>query len=122
MAVYAITSLLTVALLQCYFTSIACVLWRRIYYPETLPPAKFSLGKWGVTVNTAAVLCCLWGFFWCFWPQVTHPSAADMNWAGPIYGAVLLIALVYYIVRARHIYEGPVAMVMGRGRHADIRI
>lgn len=70
-AFFAINSLLTVALLQCYCLSIGCMLWRRIYHPETLPPASFSLGRWGVPFNAFAVLYSFWAFFWCFWPEST---------------------------------------------------
>ena len=54
-AFYAITSLATLALLQCYSLSIGCVLYRRITKPETLPPATFSLGKMGIPINALAV-------------------------------------------------------------------
>ena len=79
-AFYAITSLLTVALLQCYCLSIGCVLWRRIAKPQTLPPAQFSLGRWGIPVNASAVLYSLWAFFWSFWPQATPVTASGFNW------------------------------------------
>ena len=65
-AFYAITSLSTVSLLQCYCLSIGCCLWRRIYKPETLPPAKFSLGRFGIPLNVMAVAYSLWAFFWAY--------------------------------------------------------
>lgn len=114
LAFYAMTSLLSVALLQCYSLSIGCVLWRRIVHPETLPPAKFSLGRWGVPVNAAAVIYSLWSFFWCFWPQEYPVTAAGFNWASPIFIAVLIVAMIYYVAVARHRYFGPVTMVEGR--------
>jgi choline transport protein len=54
-AYYAMVSLVSVALLQCYCLSIGCMLYRRIAAPETLPPARFSLGKFGIPINIAAV-------------------------------------------------------------------
>jgi choline transport protein len=113
-AFYAITSLLTVALLQCYCLSIGCVLWRRIYYPQTLPPAKFSLGRAGAPLNAAAVIYALWGFFWSFWPQYTPVTASGFNWASPIFVATLVVAGVYYVCRAKKCYAGPVTEVEGR--------
>ena len=68
-AFYAITSLATVSLLACYTMSIGSVLWRRVYLPHTLPPAEFSLGRWGVPCNAAAVGFGVWSFFWSLWPQ-----------------------------------------------------
>lgn len=113
-AFYAITSLLTVALLQCYCLSIGCVLWRRIAQPESLPPTRFSLGRWGVPVNAAAVLYSLWSFFWSFWPQASPVTASGFDWASPIFVTVLIVALIYFAFRARHRYVGPVTEVDGR--------
>jgi amino acid transporter len=61
-AFYAITSLMTVALLQCYMFSIGSILWRRIVHPETLPQGTFMLGRWGIPINAFAVVWCAWSF------------------------------------------------------------
>jgi choline transport protein len=129
-AFYAITSLLTVALLQCYCLSIGCLLWRRIKYPHTLPPSKFSLGRWGVPLNIAAVLYALWAFFWfvlsrwlqglaltisrAFWPTYNPVTAAGFNWASVLFVTTLLFAALHYVFVARKKYVGPVAMIEGR--------
>lgn len=113
-AFYAITSLFTVAIIQCYCLSIACVLWRRVYHPETLPHAQFSLGKWGIPINCVAIIYGLWGFFWCFWPQAYPVTAEGFNWASPLFIAALIGALVHYVFIGRKRYSGPVALVEGR--------
>lgn len=79
-AFYAMTSLAVVALLQCYGLSIGCHLWRRIYKPETLPPAYFPLGRFGVPLNVLAIIYCTYGFFWSFWPTSTPVTAEGFNW------------------------------------------
>jgi choline transport protein len=113
-AFYAMTSLVTVALLQCYCLSIGCILWRRIAYPETLPPATFSLGKFGIPVNIAAVCYALWGFFWAFWPTY-HPVIPEtFNWASVLFTATLIGAGIHFVFVARRKYFGPVANVQGR--------
>ncbi|KAK5747490.1 hypothetical protein LTR17_000131 [Elasticomyces elasticus] len=117
LAFYAITSLGAVALLQCYSLSIGCVLWRRLNYPDTLPPAQFSLGRWGVPVNAAAVMYGSWSCFWACWPQTVPVTAAGFNWASPIFLAVLLVALAYFLFTARKTYVGPVTEVEGRKEH-----
>lgn len=116
-AFYAITSLLTCALLQCYCLSIGCILWRRIAKPETLPPAQFSLGKFGIPLNACAVLYSAYAFFWSFWPQTYPITASGFNWASPIFGVTLIGAMVYFFVVARKTYFGPVTMVEGRKQH-----
>lgn len=113
-AFYAITSLLTCALLQCYCLSIGCMLWRRVAKPETLPPAKFSLGKFGIPINACAVIYSLYAFFWSFWPQYYPVTAPDFNWASPIFVITLIGAMIYFALVARKTYFGPVTMVEGR--------
>ncbi|TKX18668.1 amino acid permease-16 [Elsinoe australis] len=117
-AFYAITSLGTVSLVLCYTISIGCLLWRRITKPETLPPARFSLGnKVGIFVNSAAVLFGVWAAFWLFWPQTTPVTAAGFNWASVIFVSILVVATVYFFVKGRRTYFGPVVEVLGRKDH-----
>lgn len=113
-AFYAITSLFTVALLQCYVLSIGCILWRRIAHPDTLPYAPFSLGRWGVPVNSVAVLYGTWSFFWAFWPQSYPVTAEGFNWASPLFMAAVFAALINYAIHGRKKYFGPVSLVEGR--------
>lgn len=61
-AFYAITSLMTVALLQCYMFSIGSILWRRVRMPETIPKSHFCLGRWGIPINAVAFVWCMWAF------------------------------------------------------------
>lgn len=116
-AFYALTSLYVVAIIGCYVISSSCMLWRRIYYPETLPFAQWSLGRWGVPVNAAAVVFGLWSFFWSFWPQSTPVIVSLFNWSSPIFVATIIISLIYYFVAGRKRYDGPVVLVEGRKRH-----
>lgn len=46
----------------------------------------------------------------------THSFLGDMNWSIVIYGTALLFAIGYYIVKARHEYEGPVNNVKWQAR------
>jgi choline transport protein len=114
-AFYAITSLSTVSLLSCYTLSIGSVLWRRIYKPETLPPAQFSLGhRFGIVMNSCAVIFGIWSLFWSFWPQSVPVTAPGFNWASVIFSIVIIFSLIYYVFIARHRYAGPVTEVEGR--------
>ncbi|KAK4897572.1 hypothetical protein LTR27_004716 [Elasticomyces elasticus] len=120
-AFYTMASLATVALLQCYGLSISMHMWRRIKHPETLPPAHFVLGKWGIPLNVLAITYSAYGFFWAFWPQTTPVTAAEFNWASVIFVGVVLVAMVYFFFRAKRTYVGPVADVEGRGRRTADR-
>lgn len=118
-AFYAVTSLCTVALLACYCISIGCVLWRRIYLPETLPNSSFSLGRWGIPVNAFAVFFSAWSAFWCFWPQEYPVTAGGFNWASPIFVAVIIFSAVYYVCGGKKKYHGSVVLVEGRKVRVD---
>jgi amino acid transporter len=75
----AIISLAIVALMATYALSIGCVLWRRIVHPNTLPPVYWSLGKWGVAVNTLGLVYAIYAFFWAFWPIYWKPPADEVS-------------------------------------------
>lgn len=113
-AFYAIISLYTTAILSCYCLSIGSLLWRRIYHPDTIPPAKFSLGRWGFAINSFAVVWCTYCLFWSCWPQEYPVTVPNFNWASVIIGATMLVAMIHFFLKARNVYVGPVAAVQGR--------
>lgn len=105
-----ILSIGTVSLLTSYFTSIACIAWRRIK-GMTLLETRFSLGWAGLLINILSLcfLTVVWIF--SFFPSVPNPEPVTMNWAVVVYGAVLVFAALYYFVSARYHYDGPVEYV-----------
>ena len=109
----AIISLNLVSLMLTYQISIACVLYRRICHPELLPEARWSLGRWGVAINVGGLAYSSFAFFWCFWPNIRDPGAVDFNWAVVMFVAVIIIAGIDWVLRARHVYEGPVVLTEG---------
>lgn len=114
----AFISLSVVAVMATYAISIGCVLLKRLRAQHAggpaLPPSRFSLGGYGVAVNGAGLVYCLYSFFWCFWPVSNTASPTVFNWACVIFGAVVTLASVQYVVVARKTYEGPVVKVEGR--------
>lgn len=109
-ALNAINSLGGVAILTSYFVTISCLVWRRLY-GEPLPPRRWSLGKYGLFVNIAALcfLTPIWIF--AFWPLATPVTASSMNWSSTMFVGILMIAVVYYFVKGKHFYVGPVVLV-----------
>ncbi|KAJ7681611.1 amino acid/polyamine transporter I [Mycena rosella] len=110
----AIISLQLVALMFSYTVSIGCVLHRRLTRPDLLPKARWSLGRWGVPVNAAAVTYAVFAFFWSFWPAGTPVDTSNMNYGVVMFGGVGAMCVVSYWVQGRHVYKGPVATVIGR--------
>lgn len=105
-------SLSTVALMATYLISIVCVAARRIRKDRPLPPARWSLGKFGLPCNIIAICYSSWGFFWSFWPNSYQPNAQALNYAFVLFVGFMTIASVLYVTYARKIYEGPVVKVM----------
>lgn len=110
----AIISLNTSSIMLSYAISIGCVLWRRIRRPESLPLARWTLGRWGMPINLAGVLYAVWAFFWSFWPIGAVFQADEFNWAIVIFGAVTVYSAVDFVFRGRFVYSGPVTLVKGR--------
>ena len=106
----AIVSLSVASLLSSYLVSIGCVRLKR-WRGEPLPPARWSLGRWGATMNTIALCYILVAWVFTFFPQGTPVQPNTMNWSSLIYGAVIMFALGYFAVYGRHTYKGPVVLV-----------
>lgn len=107
-----IVSLTLLALLSTYMISIGCVLSRRLHHP--LPPARWSLGRWGVPINAFAF--CYSGFvivFSCF-PASTPVTTGTANWAPAVWVAVMGLAGVVYLVHGKWTYTPPVTYVDGK--------
>lgn len=105
-----VISLGVAAMLTSYLISISCVALKRIR-GEPLLPSRFNLGKLGLVINVAAVLFLVFLLVFCFFPVAPHPGVKDMNWAALGYGIVVLFAVMYYLVRGRFVYVGPVEYV-----------
>lgn len=109
-ALNAITSLGAIAVMISYFLTISCVVYRRISGPP-LPPRPWSLGRWGLLVNVSALAGLTPLIFFLTWPLAQPVTAMNMNWSSVMLVGTLLVAAVYYVVRGRHEYIGPVMHV-----------
>lgn len=105
-----VISLGVASMLTSYIISISCVALKRIR-GEPLLPSKFDLGMWGLPINIIAIMFLLFFWVFTFFPVSPHPTVVDMNWASLGYSSVIIFALVYYVLRGRHVYVGPVEYV-----------
>ncbi|KAJ3493496.1 hypothetical protein NLG97_g4701 [Lecanicillium saksenae] len=106
----AMLSLSTVALMGTYVICLGCMAYRRLR-GEPLPRARWSLGRWGLPINIAALLYGCWSFFWSFWPNSYHINAENFNWACVLFVGLMGLSAILYYARARHIYQGPVVLI-----------
>jgi choline transport protein len=110
----AIISLQLMALMATYNISIGCVLYQRVFNGgANLPYARWSLGRWGIIVNTIGFFYSLQVLFWVPWPSQGGSALTlqNMNWASVMFVGVIAISLLYYAIWARHNYKGPVVLV-----------
>jgi amino acid transporter len=105
-ALNTIVALLTGATSFSYALSIACILAKRLRR-EPLPPARFSLGKFGTAINAFAALYVVVSAVASFFPVTVPTDAANMNWSSAMFGGVAVIACVDYLVRGRRHYIEP---------------
>ncbi|KAJ5366633.1 amino acid transporter [Penicillium brevicompactum] len=82
-----------------------------------VPGAKLVWGPFrvpgilGMLVNGYACIYMTIVVFFSFWPSSMNPSIEDMNYSVVGTVGVIILAILYYFVRARNIYTGPVMEV-----------
>lgn len=109
-AFWTIGNLCGVALFSSYIICIGCIAWRRIRGLPLLP-SRFDLGQFGLTINLMAIAMLLVFWFFMFWPPFPNPGVSWMNWGAFVYGVVIIWAFIYYYLRAKKHYQGPVEYV-----------
>jgi choline transport protein len=103
----ALISLQALALHVSYFFPILFILIRKIRGP-TPPYGPFSMGKIGIPINTFALCYIVYVVLWMPFPQILPVTKDNMNYAGPIFGAVVLGALAHWFLHARKTFRMPV--------------
>jgi choline transport protein len=105
-ALNTIVALLTGATSFSYALSIACILTKRLR-KEPLPPARFTLGRYGTAINAFATIYVIVSAVALFFPVTVPTDAENMNWSSVMFGGVLIIACVDYVARGRKHYTEP---------------
>lgn len=82
-----------------------------------VPGAKLVWGPFrvpgilGMLVNGYACIYMIIVIFFSFWPSDMSPTVEDMNYSVVGTVGVIILAVLYYFVRARNVYQGPVMEV-----------
>lgn len=121
-ALNAILSLSTIALYTSYIIPIACLISMRLRIKDKVYKAEaghaeisdnrlvfgpWNLGRWGMLVNVVAVTYATLMLPFMALPTSLPLTRETMNYAGPIFLAVLCFASIDYLVRGRRKYVGP---------------
>ncbi|KAH7072139.1 amino acid/polyamine transporter I [Paraphoma chrysanthemicola] len=103
----ALISLQALALHVSYFFPILFILIRKLRGPPP-PFGPFKMGTVGIPVNMFALCYLIYVVLWMPFPQILPVTKDNMNYAGPIFGAVVLGALAHWFLRARKTFQMPV--------------
>ncbi|KAA8650989.1 uncharacterized protein ATNIH1004_003680 [Aspergillus tanneri] len=68
-------------------------------------------GIWGVMINSFAVVYMIIVVFFSFWPTQIPVNKTNMNFSVVGTGGTVILAVLYYMFRARKVYQGPVMEV-----------
>lgn len=108
-----IVSLSLLGLLSTYMISIGCVMLRRLRGQE-LPPARWSLGRFGLPINMFAFFYSAFVLVFSCFPVAVPVTLSTANWAPVVWVGVIVISLVTYLLYGRNHYTAPVDFVEGR--------
>jgi choline transport protein len=76
--------------------------------------SRLTWGPWHIkgllgTINNAyACLYMIFVIFWSVWPAETPVTAESMNYSVVVTGGVMILSGIWYVVRGRKEYKGPV--------------
>lgn len=69
----------------------------------------FSIPGWfGIINNAYACVYMIFVVFWSVWPPATPVTAETMNYSIVVTGGVIIFSIIWYFVRGRKEYKGPI--------------
>lgn len=109
-----IVSLTLLALLSTYMLSIGCVLLKRLR-GESLPSARWSLGRLGLPVNAFAFAYSGFALVFSCFPVGLPVDTSTANWAPAVWAGVVLLSLFSSFTHGKNRFTAPVTFVKGIG-------
>jgi choline transport protein len=107
----AFISLPALALYISYFFPIFFLFWRRLSSSTAspIPWGPFNLGKFGPYINLGAMSYIIFVLVWMPFPGSLPVNGSNMNYAGPIVGAVIVAAVLDWCINGRKRFRVPVS-------------
>jgi choline transport protein len=103
----AIVSLTIAGLFISYGIPIVLLIIKRLTH-EPVHWGPWTLGKFGLFVNIYAVAFLLISVIFSFFPPGIPVTPVNMNWSIVVFGGAVIFGLIFYAIRGRKNYDGPI--------------
>lgn len=107
----AMTSLALIGFYGSYFLPIVLLVIRR-FGRKHIPFGPWTLGRYGLAVNLFSLFYCSLLMIFVVFPPYQPVTYKNMNYAGVIFGGVLILNAVMWFAYGRNTYRGPVKDVI----------
>ncbi|KAL6716628.1 hypothetical protein ACLMJK_006196 [Lecanora helva] len=107
----ALTSVGLVGHYTSYLLPMTLLVVRRFGKSE-IPWGPWTMGRWGLAVNLAAISYSVVLIVFMVFPPYRPVSAQNMNYASLIFGSVMLLSGALWFIYGRKVYYGPVREVI----------
>lgn len=104
-ALGAITSLSSLGLYFSYAIILTVVLYVRL--TSGIRVSEWNMGRAGVYVNIFALVYTIYTMIWLPFPTIVPVTASNMNYCGPVFGVVMLGALIAWPIWGCRHWPGP---------------
>jgi len=105
-ALSAMLAITTSSLYISYVIPIALLVRKRIY-KEHIAFGPWTLGRWGMAINLFAIVFAVFTCIFVPFPPILPVTADNMNYAGPVFIALIILLLIDWLLRGRVNFTGP---------------
>jgi amino acid transporter len=103
----AIIALTGIALHVSYFFPILFFMLKKMKKEVKMGP--WSMGRWGIPVNMFTLVYLIYVIIWMPFPVMLPVTGTNMNYAAPVFVAILIGALADWVISGRKRFQVPVA-------------
>ncbi|KJK60991.1 amino acid permease GABA permease [Aspergillus parasiticus SU-1] len=103
----ALLSLATLGQYISYLIPIVFLLIKRIRAPQEVRWGSFRLGIWGIPLNIFVIMYGIYIVIFLPFPPHYPVTAQNMNYAAPVFLAVVFFAIIDWFVRGHKCWQGP---------------
>jgi choline transport protein len=114
-AVNAMVSLALLGQYTIYVLPTVFILARRIRPGKNIPFGPWKLGIWGIPINVFTVAFSFLTIAFNVLPPCFPVTATNVNYAGVVFGAALVICGILWVFMGQKHYAGPIREVMENG-------